>query len=318
LGIIKPKQQIFRMNRKYLLAGLGIACLLSAFLLLTQKSILAQDNYQKALQQQLAIQNKTLEKQAHIIRREAINRNTRKRGQYDALIGFGDALNAFYKQNLPLLQTNPLTDASKIAALEAQKMAFNNHLKRTFSVSMAGIDPKACTPERIDEYINSFQHLADSLNLGTQKLDWKTAYFSSDYSAAQIATNLALAHNNQLLALLHYSKFAFDKMYGLELGFDSNPILMQASQLKAQQGKDFSWRILTNTGNECGAKVKQIWVNNEEVRAKHNSIRIHEKKPSQTHLFSYALKAIVWHPNTGEELIFTDTLYCPFFKPTNY
>ena len=60
-------------------------------------------------------QNKTLEKQAHIIRREAINRNTRRKGQYDALIGFGDTLNGLYKQALPILQTNPLTNATKIS-----------------------------------------------------------------------------------------------------------------------------------------------------------------------------------------------------------
>jgi hypothetical protein len=317
-GIIQTKDQIFRMNRKYLLAGLGIACVLTAFLFLTPNSILEQDNYQKALQEQLILQSKTLEKQATTKHTDAIRQNIRKKGQYDALVELGNRLNASYKQNLPFLQTNPLADAAKISALEAQKMAFNDHLKRTFSVRIAGVDPKACTPERIDEYINSFQHLADSLSLETQKVDWKTAYFSSDYSPAQIASNLALARNNQLQALLHYSDFAFGKMYGLEIGSYLYQIMMLKPQLKAQKDKDFNCRILTYNGQELPAVVKKIWVNNQEIQPEYNRIRIHEKKPNQAHLFSYALKAIVLHPITGEELTFTDTLYCPFSKPTNY
>jgi hypothetical protein len=314
-GIIQTKDQIFRMNRKYLLAGLGIACMLTAFLLLTPKSILEQDNYQKALQEQFILQNKTLEKQAHTIHTKAINRNARRKGQFDALIGLGNTLNALYEQNLPILETNPLTDAAKTSALEAQKMAFNDLLKRTFSVSIAGVDPKACTPKRIDEYINSFQHLADSLSLETQKVDWKTAYFSSDYSPAQIASNLALARNNQLHALLYYSEFTFDKMSVLDSDFRQYQIQVQTSKLKAKKGEDFTCRIFEKNTYELLAMVKKIWVNNQEVSAKYNRIAIHEKKPPKTHLFSYALKAIVLHPITGEELTFTDTLYFPFSKP---
>jgi hypothetical protein len=309
--------------------GLGLFVLFQG---LHTKPIFLQDAYQEALQAQLKRQyNSFYESEMQIL--EESRHYTSGYYQDNKIMEGVDSLLTVYKE---WQESNSMASADSLGKysdkfVQAQK----NIILNLFSKKMPGVDPNAVTPQKINESVNRFYKVTDSVSLlssGIHKskllpklgkigeiiignsreefsnirVGWKEVFFGENFSPAQIQTGWVLADKTQILLLFGNINFLLDKISRMATYYYSNDINTDAHSKILKKGQKYATTLtIFNGGHYAFSQVDTLWINGK-IQPLRRLIRLIPEKEKDNPI---VVKAKYHHPFSQEKYIYEDTIY---------
>jgi hypothetical protein len=310
-------------------AGLGILMLGWN---LQSAPIFLQDAYQEAIQQQLASNTRTIQDNLH------------EHPYHDAYIFSENNPLVFAMRDLDTLQTEfeqkinvfiqsnqqkRLSEASindLDTLLKTYQKSSLDFLKKTFAQPIRGVSPEYCTPAKLDAFANNLDFILDSFeqhwirkyNIAKKSwflrppkrgvmMDWRTLYFSPDYSQKEIQTSLLLAVNSLKNNVFAKKMFLLDKTSKIGFKKHRSYFFIKNLKKKFRKGEKYYPQFIVDLGAPALFKNVQIWVNNQLLMPE--NYFAFTLVPTQTGYFSYTAKAIIENPYTHKKHSLVDTFY---------